>query len=255
MCEGMIISLPRLAAKVATWIAAPAAALALSVTIAHAAPLSPDQQNQVRAIVRDYLVSHPEVLEEAQVALEAKRAAATRARLAPKLERDPRRFSVGPANAPITVVEFFDYRCPYCHAAYNWVEANMRARKDVRWVFVEFPILGPNSLETSRAAVATMKQGKYLAFHRAVYKSQSALNSKDIDGIAKSVGVDVPRMRRDMNDPAIMALLQADHDIAAQEKVDSTPTFLINGTWFNGFQPDQMDKTLRALSVRKQAAK
>jgi protein-disulfide isomerase len=62
-------------------------------------------------------------------------------------------------------------------------------------------------------------------------------------------------MRRDMNDPAIMALLQADHDIAAQEKVDSTPTFLINGTWFNGFQPDQMDKTLRALSVRKQAAK
>jgi protein-disulfide isomerase len=206
------------------------------------APLTPDQ---VRAIVRDYLISNPTIIEEAMAALERKRAAERRV----KIERDPRRFVTGPANAKITIVEFFDYRCPYCHAARDWTAAKMKARKDVRWVFVEFPILGPNSLEASRAAIASMKQGRYLPFHHALMVSKSELNSKDIDAIAKSVGIDVARMRRDMNDPNIMALLQADHDLAAAEKIDGTPAYMINGTWYRGFAPDDMDKALRNLKV------
>jgi protein-disulfide isomerase len=228
--------------------AAMAAAIALGVVFTApiaspaTAPLTPDQ---VRAIVREYLISNPSVLEEAQAALERKKAAERRA----KIERDPRRFVTGPANAKVTIVEFFDYRCPYCHAAHDWVAAKMKARKDVRWVMVEFPILGPNSLEASRAAMASIKQGRYLPFHRALMISKSELSSKDIDAIAKSVGLDVARLRRDMNDPNIMALLQADHDLAAAEKIDGTPAFMINGTWYRGFAPDDMDKALRNLKV------
>lgn len=206
------------------------------------APLTPDQ---VRAIVREYLVSNPTVIEEAMAALERKRAAERRV----KIERDPRRFVTGPANAKITIVEFFDYRCPYCHAAHDWVAAKMKARKDVRWVMVEFPILGPNSLEASRAAVASMKQGRYLPFHRALMISKSQLASKDIDAIAKSVGLDVARLRRDMNDPNIMALLQADQELAAAEKIDGTPAFMINGVWYRGFAPANMDRALRELKI------
>lgn len=230
------------------WLAAPLMAMSMA-SAAHAQPFTPEQENQIRAVLRDYLIKHPDVLEEAQAALEAKRAAERRV----KIENDPRRFVTGPANAPITIVEFFDYRCPYCHAAAQWVEAKMRARKDIRWVFVEFPILGPNSLEASKAAIATMKQGKYFAFHRALYQSQTELTTADIDSIAKSAGVDVPRMRRDMDDPAIMGLLQDDHDIAAAEKINGTPAFMINGVWFTGFQPDEMDKHLRTLPTKTAA--
>jgi protein-disulfide isomerase len=218
---------------------------------AHAAQLTPDEDRQVRAIVRDYLLKNPEILEEMQAVLDAKKALATRARLAPKLERDPRKFAVGPANSKVAVIEFFDYRCPYCKAAFDWTEAKMKTNKDVRFIFVEFPILGPNSLEASKAAIASMKQGRYLAFHNAMMRAKGDLNSKQIDGIAKSVGLDVARMRRDMNDPAIMGLLQEDQDIAAGEGINATPTFLINGQTFSGFKPEEMDNALKAIRTRK----
>ncbi len=223
---------------------------AFFISAAHAAPLTPAQDAQVRQIVRDYLLKNPEVIEEAQAVLVAKRAAEKRARLAPKLEklvRDGRRFGIGPSNAKITLIEFFDYRCPYCKASFDWSQAQIKSSKDMRVVYVEFPILGPNSLEASRAAIASLKQGKYLPFHDAMMRSKSQLDTKQIDQIAKSVGIDVPRMRRDMGDPAIMALLQEDQDFAGEAEVNSTPTFFINGEVFIGFQPEEMDKTIRRL--------
>jgi protein-disulfide isomerase len=207
--------------------------------------LDSGQQDQVRAIVKEYLVKNPAVLEEAMASLEQKKAADRMQAIL----HDPRRFTTGPKDAKVTIVEFFDYRCPYCHAARDWTSAQMKSRKDVRWVFVEFPILGPNSLEASRAAVASIKQGKYLQFHEAMMGSSSELATKDIDQIAKSVGIDVARMRRDMDDSAIMALLQEDHELATAENVTGTPAFLINGEWFSGFQPDAMDKALRGLKI------
>ncbi|HWA23376.1 MAG TPA: DsbA family protein [Caulobacterales bacterium] len=233
---------------------APAAAASAASVEPPKGPLNLEQDAQVRAIVRDYLLKNPELLTEMQAALEAKKTAEAHARLAllmPKIERDPRRFSVGPVNGKVTVVEFFDYRCPYCKVAFDWTQANMKANRDVRFVFVEFPILGPNSLEASKAAVASMKQGRYLPFHDAMMRAKGDLNSGQIDQIAKSSGVDVVRMRRDMNDPAIMALLQEDQDIAAQGQINATPTFLINGQLFSGFQPEEMDKSLRALRTRR----
>jgi protein-disulfide isomerase len=221
---------------------------------ARAGPFTAEQENRVRAIVREYLVQHPEVLDEALSALEARKAAQRRA----QIERDPRRFSVGPANAKITIVEFFDYHCPYCKAALDWVSPKLRTRKDIRWVFVEFPILGPESLEASRAAVASIKQGKYLPFHLALMRSRGALQAREIDALARSVGLDLARLHRDMTDPAIMTLLQENHDIAAVEKIEGTPAFMINGEWFRGYDPEGMDKRLRQLtagSAKRQASR
>ncbi len=214
---------------------------ALTLAPAPAAALPEAQEAEIRALVRDYLINDPTVLEEALDALEARKAAQMRA----KIEKDPRSFAIGPADAPVTVVEFFDYRCGYCKASMAWVMDKVRTRKDIRFVFKEFPILSEASAEASRAALASLKQGKYLPFHQALMTSRGELSSPEIDQLARKVGLDVARLRRDMRDPAINALIEQNHAQAAASKVTGTPAFMINGTFVHGFDAEALDKALR----------
>lgn len=235
-----------------------AAVLAVALCLAPAAsaqtgsPLSAAEEARVRQLVREYLLANPEVLEEAQQALELKRERAAFAKLA----ADPRHFSIGPANAKVHVIELFDYRCGYCKAALAWSMDKVTKRKDVRFTFVEFPILTNESIEASRAAVASIKQGRYLAFHRALMNSRGTLSSKEIDTLAKSVGIDVARMRRDMDSDAVTQLLTENHEVAASAGLTGTPAFLINGKYMRGgYQADALDKELRTAATAKKAAR
>ncbi|MBL8550808.1 MAG: DsbA family protein [Hyphomonadaceae bacterium] len=198
-----------------------------------------EQQQDIRAVVRDYLTRDPSVLEEALDALAARKEAARRR----ELETDPRSFAVGPANASVTVVEFFDYRCPHCVEALSWVMDTMRAHPEIRFVFRELPILTAQSAEASRAAIASIKQNKYLPFHRALMSHRGDLDSGAIDMLARQNGIDVARMRRDMADPAIEDILSRNYELASEASVQGTPAFLINGVWIKGFSnPEQMNR-------------
>lgn len=217
------------------------AAALVAAPLAGAQSLTPAQRDEVRSIVRDYLRQNPQVVEEAMAELERRREAERRVRI----EGDPRDFSIGPRNAPVTIVEFFDYRCPYCHEAMTWLfEAVRRNPQTVRVIFKEFPVLGEASVEASQAAVASIKQGKYAAFHRALMAHRGQLDSAQLDAIARRAGLDVARMRRDMEDRAIMDHLQSNHEIAAESKIDGTPAFLINGKWVRGWNRAQADELL-----------
>lgn len=217
------------------------AATVILAPTASAQPMTAAEKDEVRAIVREVLRTNPELVEEALAELEKRREAARRV----KIEGDARDFSIGPRNAPVTIVEFFDYRCPYCHAAMDWVfEVVRRNPQNVRVIFKEFPVLGETSVEASQAVVASIKQGRYLPFHRAVMANRGQLNSAQIDTLARRSGVDVARMRRDMADSAILDHLQANHEVAADSKIDGTPAFLINGTWVRGWDQARADRVL-----------
>lgn len=228
-----------------------AATLFLAPAPASAQALTPAQKDEVRAMVREVLRTNPELVEEALAELERRREAERRK----KIEGDARDFSIGPRNAPVTIVEFFDYRCPYCHVAMDWVFETMRRNpQQVRVIFKEFPVLGETSVEASQAAVASIKQGRYLPFHRNIMAFKGQLDSAQIDAIARRSNVDVARMRRDMADMAIMDHLQANHEIARESKIDGTPAFLINGRWVRGWDQAQADKLL-ADALRDARAK
>lgn len=229
-----------------TFIAAMAALAAWVCGAAHAQSFNAQEQSEIRAIVRDYLVRNPEVLQEAIDAMQ-ERASAERRR---EIENDRRDFSLGPADAPITVVEFFDYRCPYCHAALDWVKQLAAGRRDVRIVFKELPVLGPESLEASRAALAAMRQGRYWQFHQELMAFRGDLNSSRIDELARRSGVDVTRMRRDMDSEDITALLEKNHNLAYGAGVSGTPGFLIEGELVSGFDRDALERALREAGRR-----
>ncbi len=221
-------------------------AIAFSLTLLAGAPASAQRFNQqeqaeIRAIVRDYLVENPDVLREALDALET-RVSAERWR---ELAGDGRDFSLGPANAPVTIVEFFDYRCPYCSAAFEWVREIARTRDDVRVVLKELPVLGEGSFEAAHASLAAMPQGRYWEFHRALMTYTGELNPAAVDRLARQVGIDAPRMRRAMGSAEIQSHLSEIRAQAVEYQFDGTPGFVINGETVPGFDRPALEARLR----------
>lgn len=202
------------------------------------------EQAEIRAIVRDYLVRNPDVLREALDALQA-RAESERWQ---RISTDSRDFSIGPADAPIVIVEFYDYRCGFCHAALEWLTDTARTRNDVRIVLKELPILSEASMEASRAVLAAAPQGRTWRFHQALMSVPLTqdLTSAEIDRVARSVGIDVARMRRAMNSPDITALLEQNRAYAIDiSNNPATPLFMINGEIVSGFNRPLLDARLR----------
>jgi protein-disulfide isomerase len=206
------------------------------------APASVDRmaRSEVEAIVKDYLIQNPEVLSEAIDALQAHEQKKLFTQLASSGD-DP---SLGPKDAPITIVEFFDYNCGYCKLATDWVFEAVDSRQgDVRVVFKEYPILAESSLLAAKAALAADKQGKYREMHVALMKAKT-LDHANIDKIAASIGLDVARLRKDMESDAALEHVQRIHAEAEQAQIQGTPGFFINGEPFSGFQKETLDKML-----------
>lgn len=211
---------------------------------ASAQTFNAQEQAEIRAIVRDYLVRNPDVLREALDSLET-RVGEERWQA---LREDRRDFSIGPADAPIVIVEFFDYRCTYCHAALEWVVRTQRSRNDVRFVMKELPILSDASFEAAQAALAAKPQGRYWQFHRALMGFRGDLTSERIDELAGQAGIDVPRMRREMQSPEINAHLQDNRARAIDYQINGTPGFVINGELIPGFDENRLNTRIRQLA-------
>jgi len=203
------------------------------------------EQAEIRAIVREYLVRNPDVLREALDALESR---VSEERWA-EVRTDSRDFSIGPADAPVVIVEFFDYRCSFCHAALEWVVRTQAARRDVRFVLKELPILSDQSFEAAQASLAARPQGRYWQFHRALMGFRGELTGARIDEIARQSGIDVARMRREMESPEIMAHLQDNRARAVEYQINGTPGFIINGELIPGFDEERLNGRVRLAAI------
>ncbi len=188
----------------------------------------------IEKIVRDYLLRDPEVLLEALAVLDKRREeiAAARQRDAivasrAELVEDENSFATGAPDADVTVVEFFDYRCPYCKRVLSTVTATIEGDPKVRFVFKEFPILGEDSVLASRAAIAAIAQGKYLEFHEALMSTRGTLDQATVLQIAAEVGLDTDRLKRDMSRPKIGAIIAANNDLAKRLGITGTPAFVV----------------------------
>jgi protein-disulfide isomerase len=160
----------------------------------------------------------------------------------------------GSKNAKITVVEFFDYQCPHCvdmGAAFNSL---VKANPDVRVIYKDFPIRGAVSLYAAKSALAANKQGKYMEFHDAVMKSADGLTNDKVDGIAKSLGLDMKKYAADRDSEAVTQQIKATYKLASDLGVMGTPAIFIfkstNPTTVD-FVPGQVDLKYLQNSVTK----
>lgn len=204
--------------------------------------------------IREYLMAHPDIVVAMTDKLQVQQQDADDAarqqavdRLGLKAFFDPRfAFITGPTHAKTTLVEFFDYNCPYCRASIPAIRAFYAAHKnDTRFAFVEFPIKGPQSTLAAQAALAARNQpDKYVAFHFALMSEDGLADQDTILADAKKVGLDVDKLQRDMKAPQIALAISASHALADAAKIDGTPVFIINGHIREGAVDD---KTLNEL--------
>lgn len=203
----------------------------------------PTQREQIESVIRDYLERNPEVVQKALVTLQQREAEAQQKRQheaiaahSRELYEDASSPVGGNPKGGITLVEFFDYSCPHCKHSEPAVKSALDqegAAGALRVVYKELPILGPGSLYAARAALAAEKQGKYAAFHSALMQSDT-IDEASVQAIAKQVGLDVPKLLKDMDSPAIAQAIDGNSRLASDLDIQGTPAFIIGGQLLPG---------------------
>jgi protein-disulfide isomerase len=195
---------------------------------------NPKQQDAIKKLVHDYLLENPAIIAEAIEALRQKEdlAADLAARKAltdrkDELFNDPDSPVLGNPKGDVTLVEFFDYRCPYCKAMFEQLAETVKSDGKVKLVLKEFPVLGPDSVTASRAALAAREQKKYEEFHRAMMRLKEPLNEKVIMKVAAEVGLNTDRLKKDMDDQKIDLILKNNLKLAHELDINGTPAFII----------------------------
>lgn len=235
-----------------------AAALALSAAAAGPAAAqsmpAPADKEAFGQAVRQYLLDNPEVLLEAMEGLKAKQqqaeAEAFKSAFAARRKQifdDPATPVGGNPKGDVTLVEFFDYRCGVCKSVHPVVAELVKTDSGIRRVYKEWPILGPESIFAARAALAAHRQGRYLAFHDALMAARGALDPAAVFSIAGKAGIDVARLKKDMDAPEIEAAIRKNYELARALNLNGTPSFLIGETVLRGAR--DLD-TLRELVAR-----
>jgi protein-disulfide isomerase len=204
---------------------------------APATPAPTPEQAAIEKIVRDYLVNHPEVLEEASAELDKRKqvAEAEKARTAIKNHSDalfnsPRQVTVGNGSGDVTLVEFFDYNCGYCKRALADLTTIMKDDGKLRVVLKEFPVLGPGSVEAARVAVAVRMQDKgkkYFDFHQRLLNGRGQADKARALAAAKDAGFDIARIEKDMTSDEVKVSLEESLKLAEALGLNGTPSYVV----------------------------
>jgi protein-disulfide isomerase len=220
-----------------------AAALAVGATSRADTPagFTPEQRAEIITILREALAADPSILRDAIKALQRddtqKEEAAARTAIADMRDAlvhkdgDP---IGGNPNGDVTMVEFYDVRCPYCRGMQPVEAELLRRDPNIRVVFKDIPILGPGSRIAARAVLAAQRQDGYKKLHDALMSGTPNIDTEVVRAAALKLGLDWTRLRHDMDDPDIEARIDTNLNMARALHIDGTPTYIIGNQMLSG---------------------
>jgi|TARA_B110000483_G_scaffold93830_1_gene115586 protein-disulfide isomerase len=197
------------------------------------AQMAPAQQmtnEQVKQLALEAILENPQIIMQAVAILEQRereRAASGANTVRLQLEQDPNSPNLGNPDGDVTVIEFFDYNCPYCRKAGQTVQELLASDANVRVIYREWPILGEDSVFASRAALAARAQGKYEEFHWALMNGEGRASEASILKLARHLGLDVEKLQADMTSPAVEAHIAQSSALARTLGFTGTPAFIV----------------------------
>ena len=209
--------------------------------------MTPAERAIFREEVKAFLIENPEVITEALNVLQTRQDMADLARdqqlladNAALLFNDANSWVGGNPDGDITVVEFMDYRCGYCRKAKEAVEELVKSDGNIRFVLKEFPILGDDSVASSRFAIAVLQlhgPDAYKAAHDALIMLRGSPDAETLGRLAADLGIDPAPVLARMNADEVTAVLAANRALADVMSLSGTPAFAINKTLLRGYVP------------------
>jgi protein-disulfide isomerase len=209
-----------------------------AVPVASAQSFSESQRSEIEAVIKNYLIAHPEVLEDAmaelnkrQAAAEAERHEAGVAQNSETIFNSPRGVVLGNKDGDVTFVEFFDYNCGYCKRAMADMLDLLKSDPKLKVVLKEFPVLSQGSVEAAQVAIAVHMQDpggkKYLDFHQRLLGGRGQADKARALAAAKEAGLDVGRIEKDLASTEVRATIEENFKLAEAMGMNGTPSYVI----------------------------
>jgi len=233
--------------------AAPAGAQNMSPKASAESPLLKAEREKIESVVRDYILENPEIIIQAIQSLREReerdsrdRAQANLVKLQGELLNDPDTPVGANPKGDVTIVEFFDYRCGFCKRVFPDIVKLIDNDKNIRFVYKEFPILGPDSVTASKAGLAAwiLDKSKYEAFHKIMMVAKGALPESQVMSYAAKSGYDTKALKKIMQEPRINALIEKNFNLAKALDINGTPAFIIGNEVIRGAVDLKTLKTL-----------
>jgi protein-disulfide isomerase len=184
-------------------------------------------------VVHSYVLAHPEILPQAMENLRKNDDAKQLAGVRGDIEKPFPGAILGNPNGKVVVVEFADYACGYCKRSVADLNALIAENPNIKVVMRELPILSPQSADAAKMAMAAAEQGKYPAFHNAMYEIGKP-DAQTIEAAAKAAGMDLARARRTIADPKLEAEIDRNMGFARQLGFQGTPSWVIGERLLSG---------------------
>jgi protein-disulfide isomerase len=234
----------------ATLLGAGGAVLAVKAT-EKPQPVNTADKAAIEQIVREYILTHPEILPEAMSNLEARESKKVVDANRAEIEKPFAGAWEGAADGDVTLVEFFDYACSYCRASRPDVERLLAEDKKLKIVYRELPILGPQSLDAALASLAVAQQGNYGEFHRALYKA-GRLTPQIISDAMEKAHADIGRAKEAEKSVAVKQEIAANLSLQQALQLTGTPSWVVGDTVLNGAVGyDELKKAIAAARAKR----
>jgi len=206
----------------------------------------PTDRAGLDAYIRAYILKNPDVVRESLLTLERQEEAARTKRILGGFKSDIYEAGspeIGDPNAKVTIVEFYDYNCPYCRASYPALKAFLKANPDTKLLLKDVASFGKDSEAAARVALAAARQGKFEALHDALMMRKGQIGEAQALDTAAKLGLDIERLKKDAHSPDTGEALTRTQDLANRLNVTTTPLFVVG---YNGIAgaPDDLASQL-----------
>lgn len=197
------------------------------------ASVPPAERARMEAVIRSYLLEHPEVIPEALRNLQDKQIGEVIEANREAIETPFEGAWAGSKNADVVLVEFFDYACPYCKASVADVKRLLAEDKKLKVVWREFPVLGEDSRDAAMASLSAARQGRYAPFYYSLFENGRP-DRANVVGAVRAAGMNEVQTGRDLNSEAFKAEIENNLEIGRTLGLSGTPSYIVGNQVLNG---------------------